>query len=77
MPTHISALTPQVASMPIREPIQTTLYDLIETSCDWVTPFNNGQMITIATRKILDSYRLTCAGDLKGYRFVCEAVPTS
>jgi len=70
MLTKITPPELEIASESLQGPLQTTLYDLIAAICDCVSPSDNGQMVTTTTSRLLDTYQVTCVGDLKGYRMV-------
>ena len=52
-------------------PIETTLYDLIAAIAAEVGPHEE-QVVTATVVHILNAYRVTCTGNWKGFRLVCD-----
>jgi hypothetical protein len=52
-------------------PLRTTLYDLIAAVSAEVNP-DEEDVVTATMIHILNTYRVTCRGDLEGYRLVCR-----
>lgn len=53
--------------------IHTTLYDLIAALSEEVRP-DEEVVLTATVVHLLNTHRVTCTGDLQGYRLVCDAV---
>ena len=67
-----------VQAVPVREvalseptPTQTTLYDLIAAIDAEVGPHEEDVMMATVVH-FLNAYRITCTGNLKGFRLVCD-----
>lgn len=61
---------------PVSEPLHTTLYDLIAALQESVEPHEDMAAVTATAMHMLNTYRVTCTGDLQGYRMIGEAEPT-
>jgi hypothetical protein len=57
--------------MPAAMPTHTTLYDLI-AAADMVVDEHTDDAITATVAHILNTYRVICRGDFRGYRLVCD-----
>lgn len=77
-PLTTQRLEVDTATVPVSEPLHTTLYDLIAAMQDVAASPEEMAAVTAAATHVLNTHRVTCtSGRFKGYRMVAEDEPTS
>jgi hypothetical protein len=71
----MAAQVPLSSASKATQTIQTTLYDLIDTIGKRIGACEEEALIIATVSHLLNTYRVTCLGQLAGYQFVCENVP--
>ena len=71
MGTRVQACSGTVTQSPEPMAIHTTLYNLLAALSAEAGP-DEEDVLTATVVHLLNTYRVTCTGNLKGYRLVCD-----
>jgi hypothetical protein len=71
MNTRVQASHKNRSTLSVSPPLHTTLYDLIAAVNEAAHP-DEENAVTATLVHILNTYRVTCLGDLEGCRLVCK-----